>query len=347
MRSIICFLFFSASLKAAVLDENFDLTTLQGKKVGYYIGSFDPIHLGHQEVVEKSLQYVDFVLIYPAPGGDTFKNRTPWPLRLKMIASVYQANPKVLFTYWTPKELQDKFPREIEVIGIIGSDVVNENLMGPDAVLSEKYNKVFMRGLPLPEKHLENTIGALMALKANSFIVAKRDSTELSENINDRPVVAFFQSQEISSTMVRNAIREKREFEQWLAFPIQALIKQERLYGFPLKFNPALQKELLEMQERDQTARLNGSEVSEIDKQHGERLKEIVDQFGWPGVSLAGLEGAFAMWLLVQHQDENLEFQKKCLALLKEAVNACESPFCHYAYLLDRVNVNEKRPSYP
>ena len=190
---------FPFSIKAEVLDDNFDLNHLQGLKLGYYIGSFDPIHLGHQHVIEQTLksEYVDYVLIYPAPGGDQFKNRTDLVLRQKMIASVYQEHPRVLITYWTPKELQDKFNPfivDIDVIGIIGSDVVTETLMGPNKELSEKYRSVFMRGLPLKEKHYEDTVGALMALKADFFLVALRGNIDLSHldgKIYDRSIRAF------------------------------------------------------------------------------------------------------------------------------------------------------------
>lgn len=67
---------------------------------------------------------------------------------------------------------------------------------------------------------------------------------------------------------------------------------------------------------------------------HGRRLKEIIKHYGWLGISAVGLEGVSAMWLLVQHQDHDVDFQKKCLSLLDKAVQNDESPMIHYAYLL-------------
>lgn len=227
-------------INANILNDDFDLTHLKGLKLGYYLGSFDPIHLGHQYVIEEALKskHVDYVLIYPAPGKDQFKNRTPLELRQKMIASIYQDHPQVLVSYWTPKQLQDKFApfaHDIDIIGIIGSDVVTEILMGPDKNLSDKYNSVFMRGLPLKEKHYDDTIGALMALKANSFLVALRGEIDLSHldgKIHDRSICAFVHSKNSSSTQVRNAIKNKEPFEQFLSQPVEAMIKQEGLYEF-------------------------------------------------------------------------------------------------------------------
>jgi cytidyltransferase-like protein len=238
--SLLGTIFIPFNLKAEILDDAFDWKRLQGSTLGYYIGSFDPIHLGHQNVIDQALEsgLVDYVLIYPVPGGDQFKNRSSLAVRQKLIGSVYQDHPKVLISYWTPKELQDKFTyfaADLDIIGIIGSDVVTENLMGPDKELSEKYRSVFMRGIPLKEKHYQDTVGALMALKADSFLVALRGDVDLShleDQIYDRSIRAFIKSQNISSTEVRNAIKNKRPFEKFLSFSVQAIIKQEGLYGF-------------------------------------------------------------------------------------------------------------------
>lgn len=359
----IALLFFPFNMSAEILDDTFDWERLQGSKLGYYIGSFDPIHLGHQNVIDQALEsgHVDYILIYPAPGGDQFKNRSNLATRQTLIASLYQDNPKVLITYWTPKELQTKYVSssvDLDIIGIIGSDVVTETLIGPDKELSQKYRSVFMRGIPLKEKHCHDTLGALMALKASSFLVALRGNIDLShlENrIDDRPIRAFIQSKNNSSTEVRNAIQNKLPFEQFLHFSVQAIIKQEGLYGLSSKFNKVLHDELLEMQERDKKARSSiinikdpsdklWTVVEEIDTQNGQKLKTIINKYGWPGVSLVGLDGSSALWLLIQHQDQNIDFQKQCLELLKIAVNEYEAASESLAYLIDRVNINEGKP---
>lgn len=121
-------------------------------------------------------------------------------------------------------------------------------------------------------------------------------------------------------------------------------------------YNPALLNELTLMCEKDQEARFKvinsrnlaseeaGKMIEKIDQENLSRLKAIVEQFGWPGFRTIGAEGADKMWLLVQHCDQEIEFQKTCLQLLKESVAKGDAPKRHLAYLMDRVLVNEGKP---
>ncbi len=130
-------------------------------------------------------------------------------------------------------------------------------------------------------------------------------------------------------------------------------ILDKALHGSTLpKLNTELKAEVLAMCAEDQSARLkiadykNISEeerkkISEIDAKHNLRLKKIISTYGWPGIHLVGVKGAMGIWLLVQHQDHDVEFQKRCLALLKEAVGKQDAQYHEYAYLLDRVRKNE------
>jgi hypothetical protein len=64
-----------------------------------------------------------------------------------------------------------------------------------------------------------------------------------------------------------------------------------------------------------------------------DRLREIVREYGWPGVSLVGEQGSDAAWLLAQHADRQLDFQREVLPLLERAVDAGEAKPAHVAYL--------------
>jgi hypothetical protein len=120
------------------------------------------------------------------------------------------------------------------------------------------------------------------------------------------------------------------------------------------KRDGALRKELLGMVEADQAARKEAikapsgdspalRKMIDIDRKNTARMKEIINQRGWPGKSLVGEDGAHAAWLLIQHADKDRDFQKHCLKLLKQAVKAGEASGTDLAYLTDRVLVAEKK----
>ncbi len=59
---------------------------LEKKTVAFYLGSFDPFHKGHLQIIRKILEQkiADYVWIHPAYGEDR-KKRTPWEVRFRCI----------------------------------------------------------------------------------------------------------------------------------------------------------------------------------------------------------------------------------------------------------------------
>ena len=123
--------------------------------------------------------------------------------------------------------------------------------------------------------------------------------------------------------------------------------------------NPTLREELLKRVKVDQEMRNeisrkypNGVVISKEDHERWEkvdtdntaRMKQIIQDQGWPGKSMVGEDGAHAAWLLVQHADLDHEFQKQCSKLLEKAVEAKEASGKDLAYLTDRVRVAEDKP---
>ncbi|HEX4799337.1 MAG TPA: DUF6624 domain-containing protein [Candidatus Paceibacterota bacterium] len=109
---------------------------------------------------------------------------------------------------------------------------------------------------------------------------------------------------------------------------------------------PQIAQELKSMVDIDQDMR-ERSQAEDfwdetIDAKHTERMKEIVAEIGWPTVSKVGVEGASNAWLLVQHADHDVDFQERCLELMKEAPTG-EVDITDVAYLTDRVCVNRGR----
>lgn len=111
-----------------------------------------------------------------------------------------------------------------------------------------------------------------------------------------------------------------------------------------------LRAELLQMMRDDQQERTGeglppGTKLPPAqDYTRTARLKEIIDDVGWPTHTMVGEDGGTAAWLIVQHADFDVEFQERALALLDAAVLEYEADATEAAYLADRVAVNRGRP---
>lgn len=113
--------------------------------------------------------------------------------------------------------------------------------------------------------------------------------------------------------------------------------------------NNMLTQEILAMAEADQrilqelaeTGELGTIEyhprVREIHIKNTIRMKEIIEEYGWPGRDLVGQEGAEAAWMVVQHAVLDLDFMQSCVPLLENAVKNNQSEGWHLAFLRDRL----------
>ena len=123
-----------------------------------------------------------------------------------------------------------------------------------------------------------------------------------------------------------------------LSFALVAVACSGRLTAEPSSTDkehaqlPELRKELLAMAAEDQKIRAKISnwaasdidesivtQMLEVDRRNTTRLKDIVDEHGWPGKSVVGEDGAHAAWLIIQHATHDFPFMKRCLKLMEEA----------------------------
>src|SRR3954463_1393619 len=78
--------------------------------------------------------------------------------------------------------------------------------------------------------------------------------------------------------------------------------------------------------------------------EHAERLWAILDDYeSWPGRSLVGDDGAHAAWLVAQDAIDDAGLQRRCLEMLELAVALGDADPVHFAYLHDRVRMNDGR----
>ncbi len=76
------------------------------------------------------------------------------------------------------------------------------------------------------------------------------------------------------------------------------------------------------------------------DEQNRERLKEIIEQYGFPTRNLVGSDAMEGIFYIIQHSDGDKEWQKSQLANIERAVKNDDMNVQSYAYLYDRIQIN-------
>lgn len=71
-----------------------------------------------------------------------------------------------------------------------------------------------------------------------------------------------------------------------------------------------------------------------------QRLIAVINKYGFPGYDLVGEKGSNHFWLMVQHCDKDVSFQRRVLKAMKAELPKHNADPKNFAYLTDRVLVN-------
>lgn len=101
---------------------------------------------------------------------------------------------------------------------------------------------------------------------------------------------------------------------------------------------------LVSMHQKDQEMRKKHLEEhvpwdDALDQKNSEELKKIIAEIGWPGKSKVGSNASLAAWVIVQHADHDVAFQKNCLELMRQEPDVQKSDI---AFLTDRIMIKEQ-----
>jgi len=81
-----------------------------------------------------------------------------------------------------------------------------------------------------------------------------------------------------------------------------------------------------------------------VDRANREWLAAEIKSHGWFDIKRYGARADAVAWLLVQHADQDVAFQAETLKALERSAQAGETNPRSYAYLYDRVAINQSRP---
>ena len=224
--------------------------TFTNKRIGYYMGSFDPFHLGHEGVVKnvREQDLCDFVLVYPMWGGDPHKQRTDIAHRFLMIFNLYKDHPNVIVTAMPPQTMQSHLTKPTTIMSDNGLPFIESAIegttyaaiIGSDTALAianpENNRQNSLRGIQIPQEYYNHTRGCSRALPVQSFIISPRtgdDISTLGSKIYDRLIIGIINDPNelgISSTMIRERSKNHIPINSLISEGVDTVINLYRLY---------------------------------------------------------------------------------------------------------------------
>lgn len=197
-------------------------------RLGVYGGTFDPIHLGHLATAEsvREIFELDKILFIPSarPPHKVEKKISPELHRLMMTFEAtksnefFQVSPMEIlrdglsYTLLTIDELQKKFGAETELFFIIGADMMTD----------------------LPTWHKSRELVAKVNFIATTRPGVEINLSEIKNFFGEEGMKHIYQVStpglEISSTDIRERVRQGRSIKYLVSEVIEEYIVRENLY---------------------------------------------------------------------------------------------------------------------
>ncbi len=200
-------------------------------RIGYYGGTFDPVTLGHRDLVERAMKeaHLDLMYVMPSVTNSHKPNATPYPLRKQMLALGFADMPDVRIgdanmekafqedrATGVLKVLMGRYP-SAKFFRITGDDVISRNYTP------------YMESDPA-----FNNIGLVIGKRAGPNEAKSEDIR--SFNFGKREVIVLDEAQDkgISSTEVRGLIQSGRPQSEVPLNPrVYEFIKAHHLFVVP------------------------------------------------------------------------------------------------------------------
>lgn len=198
-------------------------------RIGIYGGTFDPPHAGHKKYADelKVQLSLDKLIVIPTgtPPHKDKKNSASAEDRLNMLRILFDGEENVeisdmeitrggkSYTFETVTLLRETYPED-ELIFLLGSDMLLSFHMwrNPDVILSHVRICAVTRSDDLDEDGLKDYVRNFFPDKEDRFITCAFDPIELS------------------STQVRDAIRNRESVEGLVDENVLKYIKEKELY---------------------------------------------------------------------------------------------------------------------
>lgn len=197
-------------------------------KIGIFGGTFDPPHLGHKKYAEEAIERLslDRLTVIPTfiPPHKRFDGASGED-RLEMTRLLFDGNEKITvsdlelerkgksYTCETVKLLREKFPED-ELIFLVGSDMLLSfhTWREPQHILDCVKLCAVTRNSATDEDEMQGYI--------NTYFKERKD----------RFIICSFTPLELSSTQVRNAVKNGEPIKKMTGGQVEKYIKEKELY---------------------------------------------------------------------------------------------------------------------
>ena len=191
------------------------------QNIGFYGGSFDPIHNGHLELAKELLEKVHLDCILFSPANQA-------PLRDRP----YGASPEDRFTMVSAAVADTPGLEATDLeIQAGGTNFTLDSLRTLKSKMQNANFSVIIGSDQLEKLHRWQRIGDLA--KETEFLVLARPGYQLSTapKLPDLRFHSFDTREfEVSSSEVRNRIRDHLPFQELVPPPVASIITQRKLY---------------------------------------------------------------------------------------------------------------------
>lgn len=197
--------------------------------IGYFGGSFDPIHLGHIAVAKKALKELNLSFLYFMPNNNQpFKNKlTPYKYRVEMIKLAIENYKYFSISY---EEEEEKIHYTSQTL----KKIFNENAKN----YLDKFKLYFIMGEDSFdqietwfefEKIFNYTSLAVFPRKSSNDILADK-CFDFSKKFNVEVKVINSKIYNISSSEIRGSIRDKKKLNECLPTSVEEYIIKNGIY---------------------------------------------------------------------------------------------------------------------
>ncbi len=196
---------------------------------GIFLGSFDPPHIGHLSIVSGVLETgLRRVIVVPAYHNPWKPEQTPWELRYRMADEAFSGygNKVLVSTIEGSGHILKQYLKEDEQVDL--EDGI------PSFLTIRYFNTLYKENLRIivtPETFTEihKWKNSTEVYQNNFILVCPRGQREIQPQENVYPVL-MKNNIEISSTIIRNWIKEGKMVNEYLPRYVNEIIKQHNLY---------------------------------------------------------------------------------------------------------------------